>query len=103
MTCKRLDVLIAGTTTGILTQDSSGELTFQYLREYRGVPLSSAMPLSTTTYRNKIVAPYLWGLLPEDPATRRSVASSAGVSPNNPFALLGIIGLDCPGAVQFCQ
>ena len=25
----------------------------------------------------------------------------AGISPNNPFALLGVIGLDCPGAVQF--
>lgn len=45
--------------------------------------------------------PYLWGLLPEDPAARRHVAADAGVSPNNPFALLGVIGLDCPGAVQF--
>lgn len=61
------------------------------------------MPLSTATYRDKIVAPYLWGLLPEDPAARRKVASDAGISPNNPFALLGVIGLDCPGAVQFCQ
>ena len=98
-----LDVLIASTPAGILTQNDSGTLTFQYLRGYRGIPLSSATPLSTAIYGDKIVAPYLWGLLPEDLAARRSVASDAGVSPNNPFVLLGIIGLDCPGAVQFCR
>ena len=67
------------------------------------MPLSSAMPLSTRTYRDKIVRPYLWGLLPEDPTTRKCVATDTGVSPNNPFALLGVIGLDYPGAVQFCR
>jgi serine/threonine-protein kinase HipA len=60
------------------------------------------MPLSTRIYHDKVVRPYLWGLLPEDPAVRRSVAARATISPNNPFALLGVIGLDCPGAVQFC-
>lgn len=59
------------------------------------------MPLSTRPYRDKVVLSYLWGLLPEDPAARRHVAADAGISPNNPFALLGVIGLDCPGAVQF--
>ena len=103
MTRGQLDVLIAGVPAGILTQGASGVLSFQYFRDYRGVPLSSAMPLSTATYHDKIVAPYLWGLLPEDPAVRRSTASDAGISPNNPFALLRVIGLDCPGAVQFCQ
>ncbi len=103
MTLRSLDVLIAGKHAGTLSQDESGALSFTYLRGYRGVPLSSAMPLSTKTYRDKAVRPYLWGLLPEDSATRQRVASDAGVSPNNPFALLGVIGLDCPGAVQFCQ
>ena len=98
-----LDVLIAGKHAGTLIQDESGALSFDYRREYRGVPLSSAMPLSTQTYRDKAVHPYLWGLLPEDQTTRERVAADAGISPNNPFALLGVIGLDCPGAVQFCQ
>ena len=103
MTNKQLNVFIGGTHAGVLAQDNIGSLSFQYLRDYRGTPLSSAMPLSTKTYHNKIVAPYLWGLLPEDLAVRRNVAAEANVSPNNPFALLEIIGLDCPGAVQFCQ
>ena len=32
---------------------------------------------------------------------RRHAAADAGISPNNPFALLGVIGLDCLGAAQF--
>ncbi len=102
MALRNLDVLIAGAHAGTLSQDESGALSFAYKRGYRGVPLSSAMPLATRTYQDKTVRPYLWGLLPEDSATRQSVASDAGISPNNPFALLAVIGLDCPGAVQFC-
>lgn len=101
MTAGVLDVLIAGKLAGTLSQDGAGSLSFAYERSYRGVPLSSSMPLSTRPYRDKVVLPYLWGLLPEDPAARRHVAADAGISPNNPFALLGVIGLDCPGAVQF--
>lgn len=37
----------------------------------------------------------------EDPAARRHAVAGAGISPNNPFSLLGVIGLDCPGAVRF--
>ena len=101
MTAGVLDVLIAGKLAGTLSQDGAGSLSFAYERGYCGVPLSSSMPLSTRPYWDKVVLPYLWGLLPEDPAARRHVAADAGISPNNPFVLLGIIGLDCPGAVQF--
>ena len=99
----QLDVIISGEQAGVLSQEDSGQLSFAYLQGYRGVPLSSAMPLSTRTYRDKTVRPYLWGLLPEDQSARKAVAANAEVSPNNPFALLSVIGLDCPGAVQFCS
>ncbi len=103
MTKAQLDVFIAGARAGVLSQEDSGALSYRYLREYRGVPLSSSMPLSTREYRDKTILPYLWGLLPEDIATRKRVAAEANISYNNPFALLGIIGLDCPGAVQFSR
>ena len=103
MTKAQLDVFIAGAHAGVLSQEDSGTLSYRYLREYRGVPLSSAMPLSTREYRDKTILPYLWGLLPEDIATRKRVAAEANISYNNPFALLGVIGLDCPGAVQFSR
>lgn len=75
MTAGALDVLIAGKLAGTLSQDGAGSLSFAYERGYRGVPLSSSMPLSTRPYRDKVVLPYLWGLLPEDPAatTRNSL------------------------------
>lgn len=101
MMVNELEVMISGNKAGVLRQGTDGSLSFQYLRDYRGVPLSSAMPLSTQIYKDKIIRPYLWGLLPEDPNTRKYVAAEAEVSYNNPFALLSFIGLDCPGAVQF--
>lgn len=85
MTAGVLDVLIAGKFAGTLSQDGAGSLSFAYGRGYRGVPLSSSMPLSTRPYRGKAVLPYLWGLLPEDPAARRHVAADAGISPQQPL------------------
>ena len=85
MTAGVLDVLIAGKLAGALSQDGAGSLSFAYERGYRGVPLSSSMPLSTRPYRDKVVLPYLWGLLPEDPAVRRHVAADAGISPQHPL------------------
>lgn len=102
MVNRHLDVLIAGAHAGTLTQVESGSLAFEYDRAYRGVPLSQSMPLSTRVYRDHVVRPYVWGLLPEDPDALRGIARASGVSSNNPFALLSVIGRDCPGAVQFC-
>lgn len=84
MTAGVLDVLIAGKLAGTLSQDGAGSLSFSYDRGYRGVPLSSSIPLSTRPYRDKVVLPYLWGLLPEDPAVRRRVAADAGSLPTTP-------------------
>lgn len=58
MGTRGLDVMIAGEHAGVLSQGESGALSFAYLRGYRGIPLSSAMPLSTRTYRDKVVLPY---------------------------------------------
>ena len=48
MTAGVLDVLVAGKLAGTLSQDRTGSLSFAYERDYRGVPLSSSMPLSTS-------------------------------------------------------
>lgn len=102
MASKDLDVYIAGDHAGTLSQGESGSLTFEYGSTYRGVPLSLSMPRSTRAYHDRVVRPYLWGLLPEDPDALKGISRSTGVSPSNPFALLAVIGRDCPGAVQFC-
>lgn len=98
---KTLEVRISGTPAGRLRQLPSGQCEFGYYADYEGVPLSLSMPVSNRIYGDKTVAPYLLGLLPEDPSARKSAAREFGVSANNPFALLSHMGLDCPGAVQF--
>lgn len=98
---KNLNVAIGGTYAGTLVQTEAGALQFAYDEGYRGVPLSLSMPLSTRTYQDRVVRPYIWGLLPEDQRVRQSIVRQSGMSPNNPFSLLTVMGLDCPGAVQF--
>ena len=98
----RLNVLICGRAAGTLTQDERGLMSFTYLDEYDGAPLSLSMPVTNRTYGQAVVRPYLFGLLPDDERQRRAIAEEHDVRPNNPVALLSHIGLDCPGGVQFC-
>ena len=97
-----LSVFIVGAYAGVLAQDDAGAHSFTYDAAYDGPPLSLSMPLGNRTYRTRIVDAYLLGLLPDDERVRREAGRRFGVSGNNPFALLSHMGLDCPGAVQFC-
>ena len=58
------------------------------------------MPISPITYPQRIIRPYLQGLLPDDPNVRADIANRYSCLGENPFDLLSHIGLDCPGAVQ---
>ena len=96
-----LFVTIQGETAGMVRQRENGTLTFAYLPAYQGAPLSLSMPLSNQEYGDKIVRPYLFGLVPDNYYLRRTLGREFEVSADNPFALLTHIGRDCPGAVQF--
>lgn len=98
-----LNVAIAGKVAGHVEQRADGSLSFSYAADYSGPPLSLSMPISNRAYGDKVVRPYLMGLLPDGADARRSLGRSLGVSGNNPFALLALVGLDCPGAVQLCS
>lgn len=95
-----LAVVINDALVGRLAQHEDGSLSFSYEGAYAGVPLSLSMPVSNVTFGDKVVRPYLLGLLPEDRALRRSLGAEFGVSGDNPFALLKCVGYDCAGAVQ---
>lgn len=101
-------VLLGGRFAGVLERSGPGEdPSFTYDVEYadgNNVPLSARIPLQRTRFAPAKVVPYLAGLLPEDEATRQRWARAAGAdSPDDWFALLRHMGLDCPGAVQFCR
>lgn len=93
-------VFIQGMRAGTLEQKESGQITFAYDATYTGAPLSLNMPIANTVYGDKVVRPYLFGLLPDDHRLRSAIGREFGVSGDNPFALLSHIGEDCPGAVQ---
>ena len=95
-----LAISISGVFCGTLSEDAHGALTFTYSPAYRGVPLSLSMPVGLQTYGNRIVRPYLMGLLPDDESTRNAIGAPYGISGDNPFRLLSVIGSDCPGAIQ---
>lgn len=95
-----LVVFIGGVPVGTIVQCENGALSFSYDASYTGIPLSLSMPVSNAVYGDKVVRPFLFGLLPEDAGLRRSLGAEFGVSGNNPFALMRHIGYDCVGAVQ---
>lgn len=97
-----LRTLICGKPAGTLWQDEAGLPHFRYDEDYRGIPLSLAMPLSNRPYNQQVIRPYLFGLLPDSEFQRRAIADEFEIRPNNPVTMLSCIGLDCPGGVQFC-
>lgn len=103
MAAKELAVLITGTLAGKVRMSNEGVLSFQYENDYEGTPLSLSMPVSNRIYPQKTLLPYLQGLLPDNEDVRRSIAQRYGIGPNNSFALLSHIGLDCPGGTQLCM
>jgi len=81
------------------------KLKFDYEPSWReareAMPLSLSMPLTGASYGDDKITPWMWGLLPDNELTIQKIAAGNHVSPQNAFALLWVIGEDCPGAVQF--
>jgi serine/threonine-protein kinase HipA len=102
---KDLAVFLSGMRVGTLSQ--SAGLSFAYDEDYLAqqdpTPLSLSMPLRGAPFGNRVTRSWVEGLLPGDPRVRARVAARGEVKASNPLAVLSIIGLDCPGAVQVCE
>jgi serine/threonine-protein kinase HipA len=82
-----------------------GKLRFTYSEEYRlrpsTTPLSVSMSIQTAEYTDRVIAPWIAGLLPDNEGVLARWSRSFQVA-NTAFALLGTtIGEDCAGAVRF--
>jgi serine/threonine-protein kinase HipA len=100
-----LIVLLEDAVAGTLGRLANGRLQFEYDDKYRmradATALSLSMPTSVRTHSERVITPWLWGLLPENNAVLARWAREFHV-PASPFRLLGTrIGLDCAGAVRF--
>lgn len=100
-----LIVLIEGEPAARVREEKSGRLSLEYERAWResprAFPLSVSLPLAPITYPHKVVWPYLWNLLPENPNVLQRWGQQYHVSAANPFRLLTHVGADVPGAAQF--
>lgn len=107
MAASELIVLLHGAHMGTLARDARGRLSFAYSEDWLTrdlpVPLSLSMPVVQTTYTGTGVENWLWGLLPDNEETLRRWAREFHVSARNVFALLGHLGEDVAGAVQFVR
>ena len=102
------DVLVAladDRVMGEVRRSRSGRPSFVYdagWRASRGAyPLSLSMPLVVAEHENGRIESWLRGLLPDNEAVLARWGQRFHVSPRNAFALIGAVGEDCAGAVQF--
>lgn len=101
-----LSVLLGGEVAGVLRRLPGGKVRFDYEPAYRerpgSTPLSLSMPVEVASHSDRVVLPWLQGLLPDNPAVLRRWAREFGARANSAFALLATpIGEDCAGAVRF--
>ena len=101
-----LVVLLGDQVAGTLTRLTGGQLRFDYDRDYREseapTPLSLSMPARIASHPDRVVTPWLWGLLPDNEAVLRRWARELQASASSPFSLLSTpVGEDCAGAVRF--
>lgn len=99
-------VLLGSTTCGTLEMSTTGKLRFTYDDAYRSssnaTPLSVSMPVDIGTFTDRTVAPWVAGLLPEDPNVLQRWRRHFDLPSTDPFAILSSrVGEDCAGAVRF--
>jgi serine/threonine-protein kinase HipA len=90
-----------GHVIGTVSASSVDSLTFDYSADYTGIPISTSMPIVRRHYTHKAIAPYLWGLLPDNPDVIARWAREAQVSERNISGLLDHVGADAAGAFRF--
>jgi serine/threonine-protein kinase HipA len=101
-----LVVILEDAIAGTLTRLNGGRLRFDYDDSYRArsapTPLSLSMPIQVRSHPHETVAPWLWGLLPDNEAVLARWAREFQASSSSPFSLLATpVGHDCAGAVRF--
>lgn len=100
-----LNVFLNGRLVGRLTKAPPGFIDFQYdtswLDWQHAFPVSLSLPLREDRYTGEAITTVLDNLLPDSSEIRLRVAERTAAQGTDPFSLLGAIGRDCVGALQF--
>jgi serine/threonine-protein kinase HipA len=100
-----LNVLLNSRLVGQLRRDTSGAISFRYDRswlEWESVlPVSLSLPPREQAYSGAPVISVFDNLLPDSDDLRRRIAARTRAEGTDAYSLLGAIGHDCVGALQF--
>ena len=100
-----LSVFLNGRLVGTLRRESSGATDFQYASPWlaweNAFPVSLSLPLREDRYIGAPAIAVFDNLLPDNDQIRRRLAARTRAEGIDAFSLLGAIGRDCVGALQF--
>lgn len=101
-----LVVLLDGREAGRVSRKGD-RLSFAYADAWRAHPdtyaLSLSMPLTARSHPHEPINNFIWGLLPDNDRTLERWARQFRISARSSFALIGAVGEECAGAVQFVK
>ncbi len=100
-----LNVFLNSRLIGQLRRDISGAISFQYHPSWLDwefvLPVSLSLPLRAQAYSGAPVLAVFDNLLPDNNHLRRQIAARTHAEGTDAYSLLGAIGHDCVGALQF--
>lgn len=98
-----LAVLLEGEVCAEIRRTRAGSLRLTYAdgKGLADTPLSLSLPRGLD-HVGATVERFVTGLLPENEEALGAIAARFGADRRDPLGMLEAIGLDCPGAVQFC-
>jgi serine/threonine-protein kinase HipA len=98
-------VFLNSRLVGQLRRETSGAIIFQYQQSWLewqpALPVSLSLPLREQPYVGAPVLAVFENLLPDNDSLRRQIAARARAEGTDAYSLLGAIGHDCVGALQF--
>ena len=102
---KPLNVFLNSRLVGRLLRERSGAVSFQYDSSWLAwehvLPISLSLPLRDQAYSGAPVIAVFDNLLPDNNDLRRQIAARTRAEGTDAYSLLGAIGHDCVGALQF--
>jgi len=102
---EHLNVLLNSRLVGQLRREPSGAISFQYDRSWLDwefvLPVSLSLPLREQAYSGAQVTAVFDNLLPDNFELRRLIVARTRAEGPDAYSLLGAIGHDCVGALQF--
>jgi serine/threonine-protein kinase HipA len=100
-----LNVFLNSRLVGQLRRETSGAISFRYDQswlEWESVmPISLSLPLREQAYTGAPVTAVFANLLPDNVELCRQIAARTRAEGTDAYSLLGAIGHDCVGALQF--